>query len=447
VRGDAREAVGCDNQTVSAATSTSVFVSRIRGLPVLDSAGDQVGKVRDVVLQRRADGRAPRAKGLVIELFARHRIFIEMVRVRSIGGLQVIISGVVNTRRFERRESEMLVIDDLFDRTVQRLDHPGTSVIFDVAMRPVRSHDWELSEVALRDAGSRKRFGRKGHVTIVDWSTITMLTLTDAQGTDALLAQMEDMKAADIARELHEMSPARRAEVASALADDRLADALEELPEDEQVQLISELDTERAADILEEMDPDDAADLIAELAPELAEALLARMEPDEAKDVRRLLNYAEFTAGGMMTPEPVILPPDATVADALARVRDIELTPALACMVYVCRSPLETPTGRFIGAVHFQRLLREPPSTLVSALIDSELETDTAGLHEVSRYFATYNLVNAPVLDADHRLIGAITVDDVLDHVLPEDWRGTQLDSLSVRESAALRGRPVTTRG
>ena len=126
--------------------------------------------------------------------------------------------------------------------------------------------------------------------------------------------------------------------------------------------------------MLEEMDPDDAADLIAELAPEVAERLLDRMEPDEAKDVRRLLNYEEFTAGGMMTPEPVILPPDATVAEALAKVRDAELTPALACMVYVCRSPLETPTGRFIGGVHFQRLLREPPSTLVSALVDTELE-------------------------------------------------------------------------
>jgi Mg/Co/Ni transporter MgtE len=120
-------------------------------------------------------------------------------------------------------------------------------------------------------------------------------------------------------------------------------------------------------------------------------------------------------------------------------VRGAELTPALACMVYVCRPPLETPTGRFIGGVHIQRLLREPPSTLVSGLIDAELEplTDSANLHAVSRYFATYNLVNAPVVDTEHRLIGAVTVDDVLDHVLPEDWRGTQLDALSVDDTMA----------
>jgi flagellar motility protein MotE (MotC chaperone)/sporulation protein YlmC with PRC-barrel domain len=416
-----------------ASSTTSVFISRIRSLPVLAVSGDQVGKVRDVVIQRRADGRAPRVKGLLVELFARHRIFVPMARVRSIDAVQVVISGVVNTRRFERRDSELLVIDDLFDRTVQRSGHPGSVVIFDVAMHPARLHEWELSEVALQE-GRAKPFGRRGHTTIVDWSEVSFLRVDEqTQGTDQLLAQMEDMKPADIARELHELSPRRRAEVVSALDDQKLASALEELPEDEQVLLIQGLDPERAADVLEEMDPDDAADLINELAPEIAERLLERMEPDEAKDLRRLLTYAEFTAGGMMTTEPVILPPDATVAEALAAIRETELTPALACMVYVCRSPLETPTGRFVGPVHFQRLLREPPSTLVSALVDSDLEplTDRAGLNEVSRYFATYNLVNAPVVDAERRLIGAVTVDDVLDHVLPEDWRGTQLDSLS----------------
>jgi CBS domain-containing protein len=430
-------------------TSTSVFISRIRGLPVLDGSGDQVGRLRDVVAQRRAGVLAPRVKGLVVELFARHRIFIPMPRVRSIDAVQIVISGVVNTRRFERRDSETLVIDDLFDLTVDQIGHPAPVVIFDVSIRPVRSHDWELAQVALRESGSAKRFGRRGHVTIVDWSSVRMLRSESTQGTEQLLAQMEDMLPADIARELHDLTPERRSEVAAALDDSKLADAIEELPEDEQVALISALDTDRAADVLAEMDPDDAADLIAELAPEMAEVLLERMEPEDARDVRRLLDYEGFTAGGMMTPEPVVLPPDATVADALARIRDANLTPALACAAYICRAPLETPTGRYIGVVHFQRLLREPPSTLVSAVIDTDIEPldAAADLHEVSRFFATYNLVNAPVLDSQHRLIGAITVDDVLDHVLPQDWRGTQLDSMAEEDAAAALPAAAVNRG
>ena len=105
-----------------------------------------------------------------------------------------------------------------------------------------------------------------------------------------------------------------------------------------------------------------------------AEKLLELMEPDEAAPLRRLLAYSDDTAGGMMTTEPVVLPPDATVADALARVRQPELSPALAAQVYVCRPPLETPTGRYIGIAHIQRLLREPPSALVSGVVDSGIE-------------------------------------------------------------------------
>ncbi len=426
-----------------------MFISRLKNLPVLDVAGDQLGRVRDVIVQRRADGRPPRVKGLLVELFARHRIFISMARVRNVDPTQVVISGVVNTRRFERRESEILVIDDLFDRAAERIDRQSPAVVFDVAMQTTRVHEWELSEVAIREARPRA-FGRRGHVTILDWDEVRIRGFDDTfQGTEHLLAELEDMKPADVARELHNMSSERRAEVANALDDEKLANALEELPEEEQVQLIQGLDPERAADVLEEMDPDDAADLIGELAPEVAERLLNRMKPEEAKDVRRLLIYEDFTAGGMMTPEPIILAPDATVAEALAKVRDAELTPALACMVYVCRSPLETPTGRYVGGVHFQRLLREPPSTLVSALLDSDLEPLQAAtkLHLVSRYFATYNLVNAPVLDSDRRLLGAVTVDDVLDHVLPPDWRGTQLDALSAQTTLGAgrsRGRSVS---
>ncbi|MVA76176.1 CBS domain-containing protein [Auraticoccus sp. F435] len=416
-------------------SATSIFVSRIRGLPVVDSDGDQIGKLRDVVVAQRSGSETPRVRGLVVELFARYRIFVPMLRVHSIDAVQVVISGVVNTRRFSRRDAETLVVEDLVERPVTRRDQRQPQVIFDVSIRQVRNRDWEVAEVALREAG-RPRFRRRGHVTIVPWRDVLLGGQQQGQDTERVVAEMEEMNAADIARELHDMTPRRRGDVVQALSDDTLADALGELPTDEQVALISSLDTERAADVLEEMDPDDAADLLGELAPELAERLLGEMQVEEAEDVRRLLRYEESTAGGLMTPEPVILPTDATVAEALALVRNEDLSPALASMVYVTRSPHETPTGTFVGGVHIQRLLREPPSLLASGLVDTTLEPlrPDASLAEVSRYFATYNLVCAPVVDEDHHLVGAVTVDDVLDHMLPEDWRGDQMDGLVPEE-------------
>jgi Mg/Co/Ni transporter MgtE len=350
-----------------------------------------------------------------------------MLRIHHIDAQQVAIAGVVNTRRFEIRESEVLVTEDLFDRTItpQGSDRPAT--VFDVSMKLMRKGEWELAEVALREQ-SRRPFSR-GHVRIVPWTEVPDFVLYSEQSADHAVAQLVDLKPADVARELHAMSPSRRAEVAKAMDDTLLAEALEELPERDQVLIISVLDSERAADVLEEMDPDDAADLIAELAPDVAEQLLNRMEPEDARDVRRLLTYAQATAGGLMTPEPVILAPDATVAEALALLRQAELPPVLAAMAFVARPPLDAPTGRFVGGVHIQRLLREPPSELAARFVDPLLEPlpPDADIAVVSRYFATYDLVCAPVVDEDQRLLGAVTVDDVLDHLLPDDWRGIEL--------------------
>jgi Mg/Co/Ni transporter MgtE len=173
------------------------------------------------------------------------------------------------------------------------------------------------------------------------------------------------------------------------------------------------------------MDPDDAADLLREVGAERAQALIDLMEPEDAEDVLRLMNYEDYSAGGMMTTEPIILSADSTVADALAAVRQSEISPALASQIFICRQPLETPTGRFIGMAHYQRLLREPPSTLLGSIVDTDTQglNPDATLNEVSSYLASYNLLSVPVIDANDRLLGAVTVDDVLDHLLPENWR------------------------
>ncbi|MDT0378001.1 CBS domain-containing protein [Streptomyces sp. DSM 42041] len=411
------------------AGSSRVFVSHLSGVSVFDPNGDRVGRVRDVVTQLRPGGRAPGVLGLVVEVVSRRRVFLPMTRVTGVESGQVITTGVLNMRRFEQRPTETLVLGELLDRRVTLVESGEEATVLDVgiAQLPAR-RDWQIDKVFVRRGrgGRSATLRRRGETLTVEWSAVTGFALEESgQGAANLLATFEQLRAPDLANVLHHLSPKRRAEVAAALDDDRLADVLEELPEDDQVEILGKLKDERAADVLEAMDPDDAADLLSELPEEEQERLLTLMRPQDAAPVRRLLTYEEDTAGGMMTTEPIILRPDATVAEALARVRNADLSAPLAAQVYVVRPPDETPTGKYLGVVHFQRLLRDPPFTLVGSIVDSDLRPlppDTR-LPALTSYLATYNIVAAPVVDDGEHLLGAVTVDDVLDHLLPSDWR------------------------
>ena len=296
-------------------------------------------------------------------------------------------------------------------------------VVVDAGIEPTRTRDWVIGRLAVRPR--RGRLTRRPEVRVVSWRAVTGLTLTERQGTEGLLAVFETMRAADVAGTLTALPEKRRHEVVDALDDERLADVFEELSEADQATLLAHLSRERAADVLEAMAPDDAADLLGELSAAESAALLELMEPEESEPVRRLLRYSSDTAGGLMTPEPVILRHDATVAEALARIRNPDIPPALASMVFVCRPPTETPTGRYLGCAHAQRLLREAPFELVAGVLDTELEAVAPDetLAGIARYFAAYNLVAGPVVDTAGHLLGAVTVDDVLDHLLPANWR------------------------
>lgn len=422
--------------------STRVFIARLAGMGVYDPSGDQIGRLRDAVTTLRVDRQPPRVLGLVIELPHRHRIFVPMGRVTRIDADAVVLStGTVNMRRFETRSSEVLVLSQLLDRSVTVIDGNKQASVVDVAMEQNRSRDWLITRLAVRTSGGRLG-RRRGELFQVPWDEVDGLRLTSAltpeQGTESLLSLLAEMRPADVAQTLQDLPEKRRVEVAEALDDERLADVIQELPEDDQVALLQSLPDERAADVLEAMDDDDAADLLSEMPDEDQERLLELMEPDEAAPVRRLMSYGDYSAGGMMTSEPVVMLPDATVAEALALVRNPELSPALAAQVFVVRPPIETPTGRFLGTAHLQRLLREPPSALVSSVVDKTpdaLRVDTT-IEDVTRHLATYNLVAAPVVDEHERLLGAVSVDDVLDHLLPDGWR----DVDAVHEPMVNRG-------
>jgi CBS domain-containing protein len=403
-------------------TPNRIYLARLAGASVFDSSGDQVGKVRDFVITPRTKFAA--VVGVVVEVAPRRRIYVPMTRVTAFDPRSLVISGMVNLRRFERRPGEQLVMAEVLDTRVTVRASGERAVVEDVAMSQERTREWNITRVFVRkNAGG---FGRRGATVTAEWNEVDgLVTATSDQGVESLLATALTMPAPDVANLIQGLPRKRQLDLVSGLAVEQLADVFEELPEELRVEIMSALGVERATDVLEEMDPGYAADLLSDLPPEQAEEYLEAMEPDDAEDLRRLLTYDDFSAGGMMTTEPIVLSADATVAEALARVRVPELSPAVASQVYVVRPPLETPTGRYLGVAHVQRLLREPPSQLVSAILDSSLAPigPSAPLGQVARYFATYNLVALPVVDENDHLLGAVTIDDVIDHMLPGDWR------------------------
>ena len=414
-----------------------IFLARLAGTAVFDPNGDPVGKVRDAVATLRSNNQSPRVLGLVVEVPLRRRVFVPITRVTSIESGSVVITGLLNMRRFETRAGEMLVLGDLLDRTIALTENNEDVLVEDMGMEQNRTGDWLITRVHIMRKGRGLR--RKGATSTVSWEEVTGFAQHETnQGVSNLLSTLSNLRAADLAAVIQDLTPKRRVEVARALDDERLADVLEEMDESERVALMAELEGERAADILEEMDPDDAADLLREIGEERAQELIGLMDPEDAEDVLRLMTYEDYSAGGMMTTEPIVMSADYTVADALAAVRQSEISPALASQVFIARQPLETPTGRFIGMVHYQRLLREPPSTLLGSIVDTNTQgvNPDASLHAVSSYLASYNLLSLPVIDANDRLLGAVTVDDVLDHLLPTNWRHDHRDSAAT--TAAL---------
>ena len=375
-----------------------VYIGKLAGTSVFDPLGDQVGKVHDVVVVFRLKSEA-NVIGVVVEVGPRKRVFLPLTRITSIESGSVITTGLLNIRSFNQRPIETLVVSELFDRVVTMNDGSGQVQILDVAMRQRRPKDWVISTLHVqRVRTSALGFSRRGETLTVDVSEVSGLLKTDSnQAATALVQYTEDMRPADLADFMHTLPLDRKMAVALQLTDARLADVLEELGDDDRVAIVSGLDAARAADVLDVLQPD--------FAPDLA--------------------YEESTAGSLMTTEPVILGPNATVAQMLAAVRREDIPASIATIAFITRPPQEAPTGQYLGMVHIQRALREPPQTLLGTILDRDIEFVAPESHvaTVTRLLATYNLAVLPVVDEDGHLMGAVSVDDVLDALLPQDWR------------------------
>jgi CBS domain-containing protein len=393
-----------------------IYAFRVMRLPLLDTGGAPIGKIDDIVVVSGRATEAPRVLGFVATS-QRRSIFVSASRIASLDNSGARLkSWDVDLNPFRARDGERLLGREILDQKI------GDETVSDVALafQSGRSPGWHLTKVRL---AKRSLLNPRPSYRLVDWEHIAhMFAPQTALAAEA--ARLRDMHPSDVAAVIRALPLEQRRLVAAAMDDERLADVLEELPEDEQLRLIEGLDMERLTNVFEEMEFDDLADLLAQMPGEQRSRVLEAMDDDDAETMRQLLSYAEGTAGSLMTPDVIVMSPDATVADALAQIREPEILVSIAAQVFVAHAPHYPPTGTYLGVVHFQRLLRESPQLTLGQCVEMEATiSPTMTEREVAESLASYNLLAVAVCDANNRLLGAITVDDVLDRTLPANWR------------------------
>ena len=404
-----------------------VHLSSLAGSPLLDSSGQRLGKVDDVVA-RLDDGEA-RVIGLTAELGGR-QLFVPIDRIEQLGPYSVTTSTTkLNLAPFERRPGEVLLRGDV-------LDH---SVINVQTAHLVRAHEVELVRedgvwrVAGIDPSLRPRLWRflprqfRGHDTehrqFVDWQDLEPFVGHVPTSRLKLAARrIRRMHPAQIADLVEAASHEEGEEILEAVGQDKEleADVFEELDDEHQVEFLRERSDQEAAAVLSRMESDDAADLLMELEQDRRLPILNLLPSATQAKIRSLLGHNPETAGGMMNPDFISVPPDATVADALARLAASQL--GLQHIAIVC---VVEDDGKLIDTLSLAELVRADGAQQISELVDefTPCVGTEADVPEVARLMSDFNLVAMPVLDADHRPVGIIAVDDVLELLVPEEWR------------------------
>ena len=403
-----------------------VFVGDILGKAVLDPLGEEIGRVRDIAVE--GGSPFPRAVGLFLEKK-------KVTRYLPWEELSIFNRRIISSRKREEEIPEsvpsgdhLLIGRDILDKQI--VDINGAKV--------VRVNDVKLTEeggaacVSDVDVGMRgilRRLGveRRGDAffrairhplrpNLISWAFIQPLEpKLDRLTLSVSREAVSDLHPADIAQIMSDLAPEERQEFFEKLDPETAAEALHELTPEVQADIITEMDKEQAADIIEQMPPDEAADVIADLPTEKAQELLQLMEKEEAEDIHELLHHEDDTAGGLMTNEYLAYPPGITVGEALERfkveAREIEHV----YYVYVVEEE------KLLGVVGLRDLLIEEPGRKLADVMHTKLKIARAetGQETVAELISKYNLLALPVVDGENCLLGVVTVDDVVDLLLP----------------------------
>ncbi|MGD1012566.1 MAG: CBS domain-containing protein [Acidimicrobiales bacterium] len=404
-----------------------IHLSGIVHSPLLGSDGGRIGRVEDVIALSGEQAHPP-VTGIVARI-GRRELFVPAAMIASVEVSGVQLQGeTLNLARFERRPGELLLTKDL----------SGRHLINIVGARLIRANEIEIALVdgklevigvdptsrpLLRRLLPRALAQRIGAKAIVDWESIQPFV---SHVPTAMLRipyrKLARLHPAQIADLVEAASHEEGEEIINAVGQDveLEADVFEELDTDHQLEFLSTRTDKDAARLLATMEPDDAADLIADLEQDRRLSVLEALpQPTQAK-VRALLSYNPETAGGLMSPEFLALPGDSPVSDALEEIRRSPVAPEALGVIYTLDAD-----GRLSGTASVVRLLKSPSAARIGEVSDLDpvaVRAD-ADLHAIVRKMSDFNLVAAPVIDDDHRMIGVVTVDDVLELLLPTGWK------------------------
>jgi CBS domain-containing protein/sporulation protein YlmC with PRC-barrel domain len=408
---------------------SEMFVSQLLGKPVIDRFEERIGKVTDILV---ASGQTfPRVSGLLVELDGSGQ-----KKVILIGDVDMVGRQFVSTRTVKERvpfgqlmQDDILLCRDILDTQIVDIQGARVVRVNDIKLAKAEE-EIRLIAVDIGISGIFRRLGFEGvwmafqkilrrstKPSLIGWNFIEFLK-TEVQGGKLTIPhkRVGELHPSDIASIISDVHSTEKMEIFAGLPDKTAAEALHELAPKIQAFLLTTVDTKKALGILNRMPVDEAADVIGDLPEEKAEGLLRLLRTKKADEIRKLLKHHDETAGGLMTTEFITFPQNLTVEDTINKLR--EQAPNAETIYYLYVIDQE---GRLVGALSLRRLIVSRPSTIISEIMIKDMITvqPEANQKNVADVISKYNLLAVPVVNPEGKLLGIVTVDDVMDFILP----------------------------
>jgi CBS domain-containing protein len=407
-----------------------VFISELIKMPVLDPTGDELGRVKDFIVIKGEP--LPRVSALILEK-KKKQSRLDWKNV-GIFNKRIISANIyaADVEPYEPSDDDLLIARDIFDKQI--VDANGAKVVRvnDVKLEGQNGHACLIAvDVGIRGILRRIGIERKSeHIYTVFGKTLPhnlirwvyIQPLEPRLTTISLIVPRQMISAlhpADIADIISKVPHEQGIALFKGLDPNVAAEALHELEANVKRAIIESLDKDHATDVVERMPPDEAADLLSDLESDKAKELLESIEKDEAQDIQELLAHEEDTAGGLMTNQFFAYPPDLTVPEAIERLRADSPNVEAAYYLYISKDE------KLLGVVSLRDLILSSPNVRLSEIMETKLKTVTpeSNQHVVAELISKYNLLAIPVVDEDNNLLGIVTIDDIIDILLPPSSR------------------------